>query len=342
MELNNYDTKQGRTCLLSCVNNVLHYYDVNIEECILYFLGGGFRYIFNRNLTEEENKFKIHSDIPNAVETFLRRWQIEYVLEKNINDDTGERIIIDNLDKGNPVIIGVKNNMLNYDPEFKLHGHDMGHLVTVIGIDESKDKIKISDGFIPAVHTRKFQGWCSYDSIQRAHSEMKNWSLYLNPETLVNLKERCDQRKLKEMARDALKSSLFELLEGKVQDETYYGVEALRKYCGMFSTDNHYYKNSFADHIYRQNIILKMEGFIDNKCYLLDMLKTLSKDKMNESFAKIKCLLEENINKWSKFCLLLVKISLMNDIEKMITIQEKFKELYVTELEIYRQIANCL
>jgi len=341
LELKNYQTIQGRSCPLACVNSILNYFNLQVEEGLLYNLAGGLRYIYDQNL-EKNGVYKIHTDVPNTLEKLLFGCKIKYVIENNINDTQGVETILRNLSEDKPIIIGVRNCMLPYDPEFVEHDKEMGHLITITGIDVENNRIKISDSFIPSSPPRVFHDWCSLDVILKAHNEIKNWSLSIDKESVRVFCKENSHDDIMRMTEKKLIEALESLINGKIENQTYYGIEAFKKYGVLLRNFTTQFKDNFAEQIYRQNIYLKMEGFLVNKYYLLDTLTVIMEKRSDDRLKAVSIRLFENTKKWSKFCLLLVKTSLLDDMSSMSNVCDTYDELYEKELNIYENLLGIL
>lgn len=341
LELRNYVTNQGISCQPSCIKDILAHYGLDIDESDLYCLGDGFRYIYDQQLAINEQKLKIHTDIPGIVQNFMERFKIGYKTESNIDNHYAEESLIASIQNDTPVIIAVSNSDLEYDIEFKQHSTDMGHLITVIGIDRETDRIKISDGFIPSSLPRKFQGWCNYSQIKHPREKWRNWYFTIDKASVAQLKQEYNQDLIIDLVEEALYKSIRELVQGSIVDNKYFGIEALKKYhTGLQSFEDHSL-NNFQEKLYQQNIYMKMEGFIDNKQYLSKTIKKLADIRQKKDLYHVYEQLEGNLKKWINFCLMIVKVSIADAKEKMAVLANKFEELYLEEIGIYNSLLSC-
>ncbi len=343
IELNNFQTQKGLSCHMACAKNILAFYEADISECLLYAIGKGFRYIYNRDPKWHNNKYRIHTDVPLTLNNFFDRFQIEYTLIENMENEIAEEYLIKSLQNNEPLMIGVINNDLTYDLDYASHSKDWAHIVVATGLDLDQQKIKISDGFIPSNPPRLYAGWYSYKIIKETREKRNNWCYKIGYESVKKFKKQFDNEMLiEEHLVPNLKECILEMLDGKIVEDNYYGIEALKKYHEVLMNFTDYFAGDFDKELLQQNIDMKVEGFIDNKKYLFQVVNELSIIKHSNDLMEISEKLEVNLEEWIKFCLLMVKVALSEDRKKVVLLAKRFEEIYKEEIALYNTLLNYL
>lgn len=162
MLLNDFVTSQGHNCILGNVYNSMKYFQVDVSEQDLFFWFSPFD--GDRNLPEVFEK--LYEDKGEC------RWQ-EFI-KKSLND-------------GQPVIISINSKVLPY---FKVEVGDSSvkHYINIIGIDEDREQLYVSDSYIPTYIPSTYEGWVDYSEI--SDSDIGNcWHLKL--ELLLYFQNNC-------------------------------------------------------------------------------------------------------------------------------------------------------
>lgn len=343
IELKDFQTEKGLSCHTASARNILSFYKVNIEEHILYGIGNGFRYVYNKDPKFHNNKYRIHSDVPTTLYNFLDKFQIDHTLIENMENEKAEKHLLQTLKNNEPLMIGVINNDMTYDLDFANHSKDWAHIIVVTGLDLDKQKVKISDGFIPSSPPRLFEGWHSYNIIKESRKKRNNWCYKIGYESVRKFKEQCnDVMLVEEHLVPSLKKSIIELLDGKIIGDSYYGIKALMKYHETLLNFTDYFDGDFEKELQQQNLDMKIEGFIDNKKYLYQVINQLSIIRNSNDLHNMAEQLKVNLEKWIKFCLMMVKVAISDDKSKMIVLANRFEEIYKEELEICNTILQYI
>lgn len=343
IELKNFQTEKGFSCHTAGVRNILSFYNVHIEEHVLYGIGKGFRYVYNRDPKFHNNKYRIHTDVPMTLYNFLDEFQIEHTLIENMDNEIADKYLIQSLKNNEPLMVGVINNDLTYDIDFASHSKDWAHIIVVTGLDLDQQKVKISDGFIPSSPPRLFEGWYSYNIIKESRKKRNNWCYKICYESVMKFKEKYNDAMLvEEYLVPSLKKSIIELLNGKKIGDTYYGIEALKKYHETLLNFTDYFDGNFEHELQQQNLDMKIEGFIDNKRYMYQVINQVSIMRNSSDLQNVAEQLKVNLEKWIKFCLMMMKIAISDNKSKMIVLADRFEELYKEELKICNTILKYI
>lgn len=343
IELKEYRTEGALSCFAACIKNMLTYYKIPVEEYIIYCLGGGFTYAYERDFSFHNNNYRLHTDVPLTLLKFLDIFHIIYTQVLMEEDENAEQYLVDNLSRGEPVMVQVMAEDLAYDPEYINNLKEWAHMIVITGIDLEQRSIKISDGYIPTTPPKIFEGWYPYDVIKKSRSKRNNRYFTIDSRSLEQLRHDYRQGILMEKYFiPRLKESLEQLLCGKKIGESYFGVYALEAYHEYLLSLKGCRRDELKKELYRQNIDLKVEGFIDYKKYMIDSIKTISDLKKSEQLKGVLEKVTANYKSWEKFCLLLVKVSLSQDIGKVQLVADKFKEIYQSELNIASEILKYI
>ena len=139
MLLNDFVTSQGHNCILGNVYNAMNYFHVDVSEQDLFFWFSPFN--GDRNLPELFDK--LYEDKGEC------GWQ-EFV-QKSLND-------------GQPVIISINPKVLPYI-KVAVGDSSLKHYINIIGIDEDKKQLYVSDSYIPTYIPSTHEGWVDYSRI---------------------------------------------------------------------------------------------------------------------------------------------------------------------------------
>lgn len=157
---------QGKTCFLSGIVTVLRYFNCAIKEEVLLGLGVGLQFRFGYEHVKRENSYQsdgnpivICSDIMLDKTTLILFCQhFGFKIEELIYREEKEmyQAIQDEIGFNRPIIISVDSYYLDYWPEhLKQHS---GHFIICYGWDELKNRALIADTFIPTIPPRVYQG----------------------------------------------------------------------------------------------------------------------------------------------------------------------------------------
>lgn len=344
MELHGFKTSQGCSCIVASLKDVLSYYGMNIDESDVYILGGGGNYILDNNIADKDGVHKMHCNVPNVVNKFLKNLNILYTKKKNIDDILEEKNIMNSLKHNEPTMIIVSTYLLDYDNEFLNLDKNIGHVITIIGVDYDKNRIKISDSYIPSLPPRNFCGWVNKEEILKAHAKQQNLSIKLDKESVTKSNNYITTDWISNKLKQCLIVLLQSLVYGKadVDNNIYYGIEAFKKYELELLKLKDYDDNKFSKCLFQHNVHLKIEGFIANRYYLLRTIKKVLKKQKSNKVKMISARMEKNIHDWTIFRFLMTKISVTSNKNKIPEMVKKYTNLYKEEIKIYKYVLDLI
>lgn len=237
-------TLQGHNCILGNVYNIINYYHINITEADLFFWFCPFD--GDKNLYEVFEKLYEDKDECN--------WK-EYVI-KSLKD-------------GQPVMISVNPKVLPYikvevgDPSLK-------HYINIIGIDENRKQLYVSDSYVPTYIPSTYEGWVDYSGM--SDSDIGNcWRL--KSKILFYLQNDCRKADIKNYTRTLIIKRLSEFLKD-TNNKNYSGIEELHTLSGIV-------KKNIEDENYGE-IFKLLAGIrlniINPLIYLVDWFEHYSED----------------------------------------------------------------
>ena len=153
MLLSNFVTLQGCNCILGNVCNAMNYLHVAITEQDLFFW---------------LSPFEGDRDLPDVFEK----------LYEEKGKCGWKEFVTKSLSEGHPIMVSINPNVLPY-MKVKFGGPSTKHYINIIGIDEEKKQLYVSDCYIPTYIPSKFEGWIDYSKIS-AMDIGKCWRLKRN------------------------------------------------------------------------------------------------------------------------------------------------------------------
>ena len=139
MLLNDFITSQGYNCILGNVYNSMKYFQVDVLEQDLFFWFSPFD--GDKNLPEVFEEL--------YVDKGECGWK-EFI-KKSLND-------------GHPVLTSINPEVLPYF-KVKVGDSSVKHYINIIGIDEDRKQLYVSDSYIPTYIPSTYEGWVDYSEI---------------------------------------------------------------------------------------------------------------------------------------------------------------------------------
>ncbi len=189
---------EGKNCQVSSMRKTLAYYDIDLSEEMLLGLasGLGFMYWDSKQMPFpfvgglNGKEYTIFENALNAIDGSI------LILKQTASRKTSYNLVLDALEKGNPVISFVD---MAYLPYFfsenapypnENAGHFGGHTFVVYGIDEREDKVYVSDRF-GKPNTMKIKHFMDAHSSTFAPFPAKNKKLIIKtPQHIEDLEDK--------------------------------------------------------------------------------------------------------------------------------------------------------
>jgi hypothetical protein len=322
-ERQNYTTEIGIECLNSCIANYFSFCGLGIKNYDIYFSGDGFNITY-----ESKNDLPVlRSNMFNANFLFLNKYNIEY-------DYTNEKVIdpieflYNNIKSENLLSIMVNVSLLNYDAYFSSVYHNVPHFVNVIGIDDLKNKIYISDGYIPSMVPTKYEGWVDIETI------LKSWNMADNYYLKLNVQKISRATFDKTHTYSSLCTSIKRYNNITESNCRISGAKAVFRFFYYFKTA---FENPSCDLMQLSlyiNYHLKTGGFLINKKFTLELLKC--EDVPTNLIERYSLL----VDRWNYVFKQIVKVGVTKEKNHINALDEKIKELYDYEESCYQSILS--
>lgn len=315
-----YVTVQGTDCFSACVVNYLNYVGIDISSGIICVWGGG----FNQSFTNEDNTFRITCDMPDAVRNFLKEHDGK-LIEANANNDIAEKFLKDNVDNENKIMIAVRTDNFDYDDIFK-QSQSWSHCVNIIGYDDNG--FIISDGYVPSMVPKTYQGGLSYEKTIEAWKKDDYYYMIFNFEDF----NAADFHN-KSILRKKLKQQLTAFIEADKKDS--------RNGFGAFkflldSIQASYTLKEFINISQKINNDLKVYGFFSIRASLLLLLDEI--DDTSEFYERY----NDIFKKYHKFCILLLKLGFSRSEKDFNKLMSFAYDVFDTEKQFFYDLIEKL
>lgn len=322
-EKQNYSTKIGIECLNSCITNYFSFRELGIKNYDIYFAGDGFSITY-----ENKNNLPVLcSNMFNANFSFLNKYNIDYEYTNEKATDPIE-FLHTNIKSENLFSIMVNVSLLNYDSYFSSIYHNTPHFVNVIGIDDLKSKIYISDGYIPSMVPTKYEGWVDIEMI------LKSWNMADNYYLKLNVQNKSKTIFDKTHTYSNLCTSIKRYNNITESNYRINGGKAVFRFFNYFKTAC---ENPSCDLMQLSlyiNYHLKTGGFLINKKFILEFLK--NEDVPADLTERYSLL----VDKWNYVFKQIIKVGVTKEKNHINALDEKIKELCVYEESCYQSILS--
>lgn len=305
MLLNDFVTMQGYNCILGNVYNAMNYFHVNVSEQDLFFWLSPFN--GDRNLPE----------------VFERLYR-----------DKGEcnwlEFIKKNLENGHPVIISINPQMLTY-VKVKVGDPSMKHYVNIIGIDEEKKQLYVSDSYIPTYIPSTHEGWIDYSQLSDA--DIGNcW--HLKMEVLYYFQNNCGLVDINDFTSESIINRLSAFL-GKSRDvQNSSGIRELQTLSKIVKKN---IENENYDEIFKLLAGIRL-NVINPLIYLVNVFERCP-DEYCEWIERLYLLVKSN---WEILSIKLMKFALAHKKLDEDTILEQIDEVVELEKDLLNDILKRL
>ena len=322
----NFKTILGYECLSACLSGYLFNRGINIDGSDIFFLGDGF-------VSEYEKEKMIYRvNTYNCNFSFLQKYEIQYHYgTKNLQNEAC--FFLENCIKSErDIIIKVSSNCLKYN---RIYNQPNGspHCISIIGCKENF--FYISDGYIPMYNPVTFNGWISQKDIIEAWRK-ENFFYILLPEsygTLMELKRTNVNVLVSQKIKEGIDNYLF---YNRLNCNSYFsGISALNAFLNdLISYADR--TNNFKKLMFDINYNLKLYGFISYREMMLNELCKISMDYcIINKFRNI-------VEKWKKWCLLLVKLGVLNKKEMLNDFIKETQKIISQENKVLIKIWHLL
>lgn len=318
-ELEKFITVQGYECLNASFVNFLNYKGLSITGGEICFLGGGF-------LIQRKEGIGVVSNLYNSYFNALNYFGVKYQQKKELNKEPLEFIKI-HIDQGEMLCVNVNAKYLGYHTIFQQAETDSPHFINVIGYDEQKQSIKISDGFVPTLIPSLYQGWIPILSFMRGWNDKKFEHFCLKKE-----EKKIDWNEVQLIKLQNLIHSTYRYLDSSKMslDHEVYGENAIIKSFQYLLEKT----TNVKEEIFKFNYQLRINGFFSIKRFTLQALESLQLEPDL-------CLSYQNIiNEWNNFSLLLIKAGISGKFLTLNKVISKGRKMIEDEREVLCSILS--
>lgn len=304
-----YNTILGYECLNACLANYMNFYNLDVSTSDIFFGGDGFNISVKNDFY-----FELESNLYLSNFNFLDNFNFNYSYGKCVENPID---FLRNSILGNKAIsLKVSSEFLTYNRVFK-QTKNATHFINAIGLEEDKNKIYISDGFVPTKVPTIYQGWVNLDDILRGWEEKKYEVLCMRN---FNDSIKCSREQILLKVKEGITRYLY---ENKI-------IDKMLKYI----RHEFYKKNDISQVILKCNYELKIYGFISSKRFLLSWVdKNLHNDLISSEYSKI-------IIKWNDFCDMILKFGFNKKYESLKKAEEYADALMEDEAKLLHTLLS--
>ncbi|MCI8509362.1 MAG: hypothetical protein HFJ06_12500 [Lachnospiraceae bacterium] len=303
-------------CMNACILNHMNRAGMEINGSDIFFSGGGFPVSYKKgSLT------RIVSDGYEANFRFLDQYGLDYKFGRVSPE---KESLLSFLENSGAITIGMVSDFLTYDPVFS-QTSGASHFINILKYDSNKMRFFIADGDVPSAETGTYLGWLDESDV------LKGWEIKCGEIFVLKLPEGLDQKKLCQRVREEanlqVERSIRCYLEGKDHfwQSRSTGEKAIS--CMVKEMGKYVEKRGFRDITLDANFHLRVDGYMGAKKFLLEKLWEQGKTKLAEEYKVL-------IERWSKWCMLLLKSGLAATEENFCFVKQRMEELVQQEHQI--------
>ncbi len=278
---------RGFDCLSACITYAENKLGNDIDEYKVFFLFGE-RFVF---LLEESDGCSLCSNSHRLMENGIESYGIDGG-NFDANEMKPEEYIEKCLSEGKFIAVSLRTSFLKYRSIFMNNGMAK-HYLCILKYDSGKRKAYVYDAYIPNENNSPFEGWLDIDEILPAWESTK----YRH---LLWTKSELHVKDLDEIVYKAVKKTIIDYLQP--EKNLICGEEAVYQWLGRLG------EHDDIDYLLFQ---VKINGFLTIKYYLLDYFDL--ELGMRETAVEYKKI----IDKWGQICLLLFRMKLKKQVEKL-------------------------
>ena len=183
----------------------------------------------------------------------------------------------------------------------------------------------IEDGDVPSAETGTYLGWLDESNV------LKGWGIKCGEIFVLKLPEDLDQKKFCQRVREEANSQVKRLINCYLDGTDHFwrsrstGEKAIS--CMVKEMGKYVEKKDFRDITIDANFRLRVDGYMGTKKFLLENLWEQGKTKLAEEYKVL-------IDRWSKWCMLLLKSGLVATAESFSFVKQRMEELVQQEHHI--------
>lgn len=301
---------RGFDCLSACITYAENSLGNDIDEYNVFFLFGE-RFVF---LLEEEDGCSLCSNSHRLMENGTEFFEID---GENFDPSTmkPEEYIEKCVNDGKFLAVSLRTRFLKYRNIFMNNGMAK-HYLCILKYCADKRQVYVYDAYVPNENNTPFEGWLDIDEILPAW-ESTDYRHLLWTEAKLHIEG------MDEVVYKAVKKTIANYLQP--EKNLLCGEEAVYKWLSRLG------EHDDIDYLLFQ---VKINGFLTIKYYLLDYFD--NKLGMHDLAAEYK----NTIDKWGQICLLLFRMKLKKQVDKLEKVRTLSEELLKEERIILEKINN--
>lgn len=300
----------------ACILNHMNRAGIKINGSDIFFSGGGYPVSYKKgSLTH------IVSDGYEANFCFLDRYGLDYKFGRILPE---RKSLLSFLENSEAITIKMVSDFLTYDPVFS-QTNGASHFINIQKYDSDKMRFYIEDGDVPSAETGTYLGWLDESNV------LKGWEISCGEIFVLKLPENLDREKIcqrvREEANSQVKRSIKCYLDGA--DHFWLSRSTGEKAISRMVKEMGKYveKGDFRDITIDANFRLRVDGYMGAKKFLLEKLWEQGKTKLAEEYKIL-------IERWSKWCMLLLKSGIVATAESFSFVKQRMEELVQQEHHI--------
>ena len=298
-------------CMNACILNHINHVGAKISGSDIFFSGRGYPISYQKGKLTH-----ISSQGYEANFRFLDKYCVDYKFGRVLPE---KKVLLSFLENSDTVTIRMVSDFLTYDPVFS-QTSGASHFINILDYDDNKKKFYIVDGNVPSAQTGIYAGWIN-ESDMTKRGEILTLTLSGNMEW----GRFCQQ--VRKDANNQVEQSITQYLKGRNHfwQSCSTGEEAI--ICMVQEIEKYLCKKDFRRITTDANFRLRVDGYMGAKKFLLEKLVEQEKIKMAREYQQL-------IDRWSKWCMLLLKSGLAATIENFSHVKNRMEELIQQEQRI--------
>ncbi len=303
-------------CMNACILNHMNRAGIKINGSDIFFSGGGYPVSYKKgSLTH------IVSDGYEANFRFLDRYGLDYKFGRILPE---RKSLLSFLENSDAITIKMVSDFLTYDPVFS-QTSGVSHFINILKYDSDKMRFYIEDGDVPSAETGTYLGWLDESNV------LKGWEISYGEIFVLKLPENLNREKICQRVREEANSQVNRSIKCYLDGTDHFwrsrstGEKAIS--CMVKEMGKYVEKGDFRDITIDANFRLRVDGYMGAKKFLLEKLREQGKTKLAEEYKIL-------IERWSKWCMLLLKSGLVATAESFFFVKQRMEELVQQEHHI--------
>ena len=304
-------------CMNACILNHINRFGAKISGSDIFFSGRGYP------ISSQKGKVtRISSEGYEANFRFMNQYGVEYKFGRVPPE---KELLLSLLESSDAITIRTASDFLTYDPVFS-QTSGASHFINILDYNDNKKEFYIVDGDVPSAQTGVYAGWLNESDVMNGWAAKRGEILTLTLSgNIIESKRFC--QKVREDANNQVKQSITQYLKGKNHffRGCSTGEEAI--ICMIQVIEKYLCKKDFREITMDANFRLRVDGYMGAKKFLLEKLREQKKIRMAEEY-------KELIDRWSRWCMLLLKSGLSATVENFSIVKNRMQELIQQEHRI--------